>query len=138
MTTSSDATTGSVATRFDVTRQILRVQFRGRVTKDAMARHLSEIEELESRLAPGFTLASDLSELDEIESGCLETLIRVMETLRRAEVRTVVRWIPYPEKDIGFAILSAFHYPSDVSCFNCETAAEYRQWLDSLEEEREA
>jgi hypothetical protein len=100
-----------------------------------MTLHLREIEELESGLADGFTLASDLSELDEIESGSLETLIRVMETLRRAGVRTVVRWIPNPEKDIGFAILSAFHYPGDVHCFTCESADEFRQWLDSMEED---
>lgn len=135
MTSPPASKTGSVATRFDATRQILRVRFHGRVTRDVMSQHLREIEELEPRLVAGFTLASDLSELEEIEPGCLETLIRVMETLRRAGVRTVVRWIPNPEKDIGFAILSAFHYPTDVSCFTCETAEDYRHWLDSLEQD---
>ncbi len=134
MTLPSDSITGSVATRFDATRQILQVRFRGRVTRDVMARHLAEIEELEPTLRSGFTLASNLSELDEIESGSLEILIRVMETLRRAGVRTVGRFIPNPEKDIGFAILSAFHYPEGIHCFSCETEEEYCQWLDSLED----
>ncbi len=111
---------------------MLRVRFCGRVTKGVMEQHLNEVRALGTRLAPGFLLGSDLSELEEIEPGSLETLIRVMETLRSAGVGVVIRLIPEPEKDIGFAILSAFHYPPGVQCFTCETASEFQQWLDSL------
>jgi ABC-type transporter Mla MlaB component len=111
------------------------VCYHGTVDAVEMHDHLGELTELVRALPPGFVLATDLSEVELIRSECVPLLREVMENLRGAGVGTVVRLIPRPERDIGFAILSVFHYSSNVHCVTCETRAE---WEHSLEDERTA
>jgi len=47
-----------------------------------------------------------------------------MDLLNKQGVSTVVRVIPDPRKDIGFNILSLFHYRPDVQIVTCETLEE--------------
>jgi hypothetical protein len=44
-----------------------------------------------------------------------------METLERHQVGLVVRLIPDPAKDIGFNIISAFHYKNRPPTALCDT-----------------
>jgi hypothetical protein len=47
-----------------------------------------------------------------------------MDACNRAGVQKVVRIIPEPEKDIGFGIMSLFHYRRGVQIVTCESADE--------------
>ena len=115
--------------QFDASRRLLHVRFIGRIGVAEMEDHLAAVERLDAALESGFHLATDLSRVECIDVRCRATLVRVMEALRASGLRSVVRWIPRPERDIGFAILSQFHYPADVHCVTCETRAEWEEWL---------
>ena len=65
-------------------------------------------------LAKGFTVLTDLSGLNSMDRSCVPELERMMDLIRKSGAGTVVRVIPDQAKDIGFNILSLFHYRNKV------------------------
>ncbi len=98
----------------DSAQQVLRVKFGGRVEPAEAKACSDKIRLLLSKLEPGFVLLSDLSELDSMEVDCLPFIDEVMDACNRRGVKKVVRIIPDPHKDIGFGIMSLFHYGHQV------------------------
>ncbi len=121
---------GRIETRVEGSGRILRVSYHGIIDAARMRDHFEKLATLSSELETGFVLATDLSEVELIRSECLPMLRDVMAILREAGVRIVVRLIPRPECDIGFTILSRFHYPSDLHCVTCETREDWERWLE--------
>ncbi len=121
---------GRIESRVEGEGRILRVSYHGIIDATRMRDHFEKLATLVSELEIGFVLATDLSEVELIRSECLPVLRDVMTVLRKAGVQMVVRLIPRPECDIGFAILSRFHYPSDLHCVTCETREEWERWLE--------
>ena len=72
----------------------------------------------------GFTLLSDLSSLDLMDLDCAPDIEWSMEALDEAGIARVVRVIPDPRKDIGFNIMSHFHYRRSVTFVTCDTLEE--------------
>ena len=52
-----------------------------------------------------------------------------MDLFDAAGVDTIVRVIPNPRKDIGFSIMSLFHYRHGVHIMTCETMEEAKRIL---------
>jgi len=75
-------------------------------------------------LPAGFTLLTDLSHLGSMDPACGAEIVKVMEMSEQKGISTVVRVIPDPQKDIGFNILSAFHYSRQVQVFTCTSMDE--------------
>jgi hypothetical protein len=73
---------------------------------------------------PGFRLLADLSGLEAMDLACVPHIERMMDLCDKQGVEAVVRVIPDPQKDIGFNILSLFHYRRRVKIVTCETLAE--------------
>lgn len=113
----------------DRSRNLLTVRFRGTITALALKVRLNDAAEIIGQMRPGFTVFTDLSDLDSMELDCVESLTRLMEMFKASGVSTVVRVIPDREKDIGFNILSLTHYRRGVSVVTCETCAEAERWL---------
>ena len=65
-----------------------------------------------------------LSQLESMEVTCAPCIGRIMELCRDAEVGAIARVIPDPTKDIGFQILSYFHYPSTIPIATCHSLDE--------------
>jgi hypothetical protein len=80
-------------------------------------------------LAPGFRLLADLTQLESISIDCAPELAKVMDRCAKAGVKLIVRVIPDPSKDIGFTILTRFHYPTKPRAIVCETLVEAAQHL---------
>ena len=59
----------------------------------------------------------------------MHQLGRMMELLDRRGLEMVVRVIPDPAKDIGFNILSIFHYPHHPQIVTCGTMMEAAKLL---------
>ena len=59
---------------------------------------------------PDFRLLVDLGRLESMDLACVPELGRAMEMVDAHGVGLVVRVIPDPGKDIGFNILTIFHY----------------------------
>ena len=126
-----------MTTKFDVeiatdeTRNLMRIRFHGNVTAAAMKSALTNMHEPLRRVQPGFTVLTDLSDLEMMELDCVESLTRIMENFKAHEVGTVVRVIPDPAKDIGFNILSLTHYRRGTKVITCETLAEAERAIEA-------
>ena len=94
-----------------------------------MQASLGELNEHLRRVRTGFTILTDLSDLDAMELDCVDSLTRMMEKLKSSGVGTVVRVIPDPAKDIGFNILSLTHYRRNVNILTCSTFDEAKRAL---------
>src|SRR5437870_7874572 len=121
-----------VEVEIDKVRNLVVITFRGRVD-------LAEAQEGRQRVAaalegmpPGFRLLTDLSGLDSMEYACAPEIEASMDLLRAKDVARVVRVIPDSHKDIGFKVMSYFHYGKAIPVLTCETRAEA---LEKLSEE---
>jgi len=72
-------------------------------------------------LPAGFKMLVDLDRLESMDTDCVDELGKMMELLDHHGLKLVVRVIPDATKDIGFNILSRFHYHSHPRITNCET-----------------
>ena len=78
---------------------------------------------------PGFRLLSDLSGVKSMPTTTAPFIGQIMELCAERGLESVVRVLPSePRNDIGYAILSQFHYGPDVrivTCDNVEQAASH-------------
>ncbi len=103
---------------------VLRSHFRGIVRGADMAATCDRLQPILSQLAPGFTLITDLTDLESMDIDCVPNLTRFMDACRAAGVAKVVRVIPHPDKDIGFKLLSLTHYRGKVRIVTVATRQE--------------
>jgi hypothetical protein len=108
----------------DATRNRLVIRYEGFVSAAEMRAGVPKIEAALAALRPGFQLLTDLSGLSEIEVEAAGTIKQVMDLCRQHGIARVVRAIPDPKRDIGFNIMSHFHYRRGVGIITCETLAE--------------
>ena len=112
------------AAAVDQTKQLLQLRFSGSVGLEEAQACLKEVRELVAEIRPGFMLLTDLSELERMELSCEPLIDEVMEILNRKGIQKVVRVIPDPRKDIGFGIMSLFHYGHQVRVITCASMSE--------------
>ena len=75
-------------------------------------------------MKPGFTVVTDLTELERMDLDCLPHLTKLMDLFLAAGVAKVVRVIPDPKKDIGFNLLSITRYRGRVPIATFGTRAD--------------
>jgi hypothetical protein len=110
--------------------QLLTVNFSGHVTRVEMARCLTEVEMHLLGLAPGFRMLTDLTGLSEMDAACASPLGGFMDLCSRRGVSAIHRVAPDPQKDIGFALMSPFHYGREVRIVAHANTTEALQSLD--------
>ena len=109
----------------DESRRLLTVTVAGRVEPDEAQSCLKRLQQLLGEVAPGLRLLTDLSGLESMSTGAAPYIGQIMDLCAEKGVEMVVRVIPSePKKDIGFAIMSQFHYGPEVTIVNCETLEE--------------
>lgn len=113
-----------VIVQADVVRNVLRVEYYDRVRPEHTLAQLEFVRAQLARLKPGFTLISDLSELEAMDLDCGPHVSQLMELSLTAGIGRVIRIIPDPRKDIGFNVLSLVHYRGRVPTVTCKTRAE--------------
>ena len=84
------------------------------VVADEMERCLGTVRDLLNRMQPGFQLLTDLTGLDSMEKECAPHVAEIMDLCNAKQVKTVVSVVPDPQKDIGYNLLSHFHYDPAV------------------------
>jgi hypothetical protein len=114
----------------DQARQLLQVSFAGRVDLPEAKACAVRVGALLSELPADFRLLNDLSQLEQMDVACGAVIDQMMDVLNRHGIRKVIRVIPEPGKDIGFGIMSLFHYGRKVRVVTCKTLAEAQQHLD--------
>jgi anti-anti-sigma regulatory factor len=108
----------------DVARNLLSVRLLGSIDPACMHACVDQIAGELPALAKGFTILTDLSGLNAMDTHCISELERMMDLSRKAGAGTVVRVIPNQAKDIGFSILSLFHYRNKVHVLTFQSLAE--------------
>lgn len=113
----------------DKSRQLLRISFSQHVGPDEAKSYSETVRALVSELQPGFRLLTDLTELESMDIAAVPYIERLMDLFREKGIAEVVRVIPDKQKDIGFNILSVFHYGREVRIVTCESVAEAEELL---------
>ena len=104
--------------------QLLTLCYSQQVGEDDMKRCLQEIKAALAEMQPGFRLLNNLTNLEVMEPDCVEYIVEIMKACNARQIGTVVRVIPDPKKDIGFNIMSRFHYSPEVKLRIYEDLAE--------------
>jgi hypothetical protein len=111
-------------------KQLLVIIFAGRVEAEQIARTSNDVAALVSELQPGFRVLADLTPLETMSVDCAPEIAKTMELCAEKGVKLIVRVIPDPSKDIGFTILSRFHYrKSKPRMVVCEKLADAQKHL---------
>ena len=105
-------------------KRLLCLSFIGKVEAEELARGLQDLAALLSELEPGFRVLADLERLDSIGVGGAAEIGKAMELCDQKGVGLVVRVIPDHTKDIGFGILTLFHYRQAPHTMTCKTMIE--------------
>jgi hypothetical protein len=113
-----------ISASVDNSGHVLAITYGHRVGRAETRAALRTLDELAPRLKPGFILLSDLTTLDSMEGDCAEDIGTMAELLNRQGVATIVRVIPDPTKDIGFNIISMFHFHPPVKLHTRDNLAE--------------
>ena len=95
---------------------LLIVHYSDSVNREETQKCIDLVRSLLPNLAPGFTVITDLGRLLHMDFECAGDLGVVMDLCNKAGVAKIRRAIPKPEVDIGWNIISRFHYnDADVS-----------------------
>ena len=115
----------------DTTLNVLKVSYSQEVDRAQVKQCREQVEMLLRELRPGFQVLADLSRLDWMEHACAPEIGGIMDLCQKNGVSKVIRVIPDPHKDIGFTVMSLFHYAQDVVILTCETLPAAMERLSS-------
>ena len=93
---------------------LLIIHFSGSVDREQTRDCVEQLKPLIEDLSPGFTAITDLGRLEHMDFDCAEDMGKIMDMCNDAKVAHVCRVIPNREVDIGWNILSRFHYDEDL------------------------
>lgn len=114
----------------DRARQLLKITVADHVAPEDARTCLEQLQSLLAEIQPGFRLLSDLSRLKSMPTTTAPFIGQIMELCTDKGLQSVVRVLPpEPRNDIGYAILSHFHYSHDVSIVTCKNAEEAASYL---------
>ena len=113
----------------DRSHRLLKITFADHVAPEDARFCLQRLQSLLADIQPGFRLLSDLSGIKSMPTTTAPFIGQIMDLCVDRGLESVVRVLPSePRNDIGYAILSQFHYGPDVrivTCDNVEQAASH-------------
>ena len=98
----------------DRSQRLLVISAAQHVTADEAHKTVEELRGLLRNIAPGFRLLADFRWLESMDAAAAQHIAAIMDLLREKKVASVARVMPDPHKDIGFNILSQFHYGPEI------------------------
>ncbi|MFT3868273.1 MAG: STAS domain-containing protein [Nibricoccus sp.] len=107
----------------------VRIHLSGDIDASSMKACVDEVARLGATVSQGFKVLTDLGGIKSMDASCVPEVERLMDLCRDQGVDTIVRVIPKRSKEIGFNILSLFHYPKSVKIVTCNTLAEAERAL---------
>ena len=103
-----------ITANFDAVKNLLHISFEGETTVPEIEGICRKIEAMASAFKPGLRLLNDLSRSAVPSLDLREGVANLMKLMNRLGVVEVIRVIPDPAQDIGYNIMSLFHYGPDV------------------------
>jgi DNA-binding transcriptional LysR family regulator len=117
-------------TEFDKTQRLLKITLAGHTTAEEARSCLDSVRSVVADIQPGFRLLADLRGILSMPTTAAPYIGQLMESCAEKGVELVVRLLPAePSKDIGFAIISHFHYGPDIPIVTCATMEEASSYL---------
>src|SRR6201982_3302486 len=110
---------------FNPLQRLVKITVAGDATAEEGISARESLRTVLEDVQPGFRLLADLSALVSMPTSVAPHLGEIMELCAEKGVALVVRLLPPdPSKDIGFAIMSRFHYSPDIPIVTCATIEE--------------
>ena len=98
----------------DRSQRLLVISAAQHVTADEARKTVEELRVLLKDIAPGFRVLADFRWLQSMDAAAAQHVAAIMDLLSEQNIASVVRVMPDPHKDIGFNILSQFHYGPEI------------------------
>jgi hypothetical protein len=98
----------------DQSQRLLVISAAQRVSAAEAREALRQVRGLLENIAPGFRVLADFRWLEAMEPAAAQHVAEIMDLLSEKKVASVARVMPDPHKDIGFNILSQFHYRPEI------------------------
>jgi hypothetical protein len=117
-------TAGMIEVQADPARNLVIVTFQGHVDRAQAQEKLRKVTVALETVQPGFRLLTDFTELDAMDYECAPEIQATMDLFRKKGVAEVLRVMPDLHKDIGFKVMSFFHYGRKVSVLTLDTRTE--------------
>ncbi|MFH1577913.1 MAG: GGDEF domain-containing protein [Candidatus Omnitrophota bacterium] len=108
---------------------VLTVVFRSTVDVRQAEQLVEKLQQELPKLRKGFKILTDLSELDNMDLDYRPYIKKTMNLYNSYGVKTIIRVIPDKSKDIGFNIMSLFHFPREVKIHTCSSLREAEQYM---------
>jgi anti-anti-sigma regulatory factor len=115
------------AVELDRSKRLLVISAAQTVTAEEANLAARRIREVLQDVAPGFHVSADFRWLESMDSAAARHIAEIMDALAEKGVASVTRVMPDPHKDIGFNILSQFHYGANVQIATFETLVDALQ-----------
>ena len=112
-------------------KNLVTIEFEGVVDMAQAEKFYPEIRKIVPHHGKEFTLLTDFTLLKKMDSKVLDLIKENMDFFNRAGVTKILRVIPDPEQDIGFNILSLFHYSKKVILMTLPSREEAEKHLAS-------
>ena len=118
-----------VQVTFNEAHSLLTIVFKDVVDGKQAEKLYKELQQLAPKLKKGFKILTDLSSLEIIEMEAHIPIEKAMDLCNQHGVSKVIRITPDPSKDIGFNIMSLFHYSQDVIIHTYKSFEEALEYL---------
>lgn len=109
---------------YDQEHNTVIIEFEGRVDASQGEPFYAELQKIVPKDGKGFKVLTDFTSAEVMNPDIKETVKKTMDFLNLQGVREIVRVIPNPEQDIGFGIMSVFHYSKEVNIITLESREE--------------
>lgn len=113
----------------DRSKRLLVISAAGHVSKDEVKAAAEKARALLKDAGPDLRAFTDLRFLTSMEAAAARHVAEIMDALQDKGLISVTRVVPDPRKDIGFNILSQFHYDPKVKIYTFETISDAIQSL---------
>ena len=113
-----------IQARYDQKYNAIIIEFSGKINVAEVERSQEALRPLVLQRSKGFKLLTDFSGVEEMDLGVRETIKKNMDLFNAQGVKEILRVIPDPAQDIGFNIMSLFHYSKDVKFLIFKTREE--------------
>ncbi len=75
---------------------------------------LAQIKVCLKNVQPGFKILTDLTSVERVDAATIQYIEQAMDFCNQKGVSKIVRIIPDSAKDVGFNIMSIFHYDNNI------------------------
>ena len=113
----------------DLPRRLLKMSYTQDVGMEEASRCVEAVRTAMADIPPGFRLLTDFTRLESMDTSCSIYMEQIMDLCDKQGVALVVRVVADSQKDIGFNIMSVFHYAREVSIVTCSNLKEAEKVL---------